>query len=276
VGQWTRATGDWNGLRQRLEFAGIRFEGRYFADASQVVRGGFDRRATGRGLLGFDLTLDLAALAGLEGGTAFIGVARYQGREGSQDAGDIQAYSNIDATRFAHVYEAWYEQRLVGERIRLKLGRIDANTEFAVAEAAGGFLNASAGFSPTIYALPTYPDPAAAANLFLAPLPWLSLGAGVFQGALGDLAGYRHQADLFAIIEAGASWGAVVGLSEGRLALGRWSHAGMAPLLAGVRSTEPVAGMPSRSNGSRAQGQPTRPRHPAGAASPSTATRMTG
>jgi porin len=232
LGGWSRATGDWNGLRAGLAERGITIEGSLVSDLSRVARGGLASRATGRALLSAGLGLDLDAAIGVPGGSAYFGFYRYRGREGSQDAGDIQAYSNIDADRFSHLSEAWYEQRLFADRLRVKVGRVDANTEYAVAGAAGGFLNASAGFSPTIYALPTYPEPTASANLFVSPTSWFTFGAGFYHGTLGDvtLPGYAHQSDLFAIVEAGGSWGKQ---TPGRIAVGRWSHSGLAPTFDG-------------------------------------------
>ncbi len=63
----------------------------------------------------------------------------------------------------------WFEQRLLGGRARLKLGQVDANGEFGVVQSAGEFINASAGFSPTRYGRPTYPDPVPSVNVFLLP-----------------------------------------------------------------------------------------------------------
>lgn len=232
LGGWTRATGDWSGLRAGLAERGISIEGSLVSDVSRIARGGLASRSTSRGLLSLGLGLDLDAAIGVPGGSAYLGYYRYRGREGSQDAGDIQAYSNIDADRFSHLSEAWYQQQLFTDRLRIKLGRVDANTEYAVADAAGGFLNASAGFSPTMYALPTYPEPTASANLFVSPASWLTLGAGLYHGTLGDitLPGYAHQSDLFLIMEAGGSWGEQL---PGRVAVGRWSHSGLAPAFDG-------------------------------------------
>jgi porin len=67
--------------------------------------------------------------------------------------------------------------------VRLKLGKVDANEEFAVVEYGAEFLNSAAGFSPTIQGFPSYPDPAASVNAVVRPGRWLELGAGLYDGA---------------------------------------------------------------------------------------------
>lgn len=64
---------------------------------------------------------------------------------------------------------------------------MDTNTEFAYADVAGDFSNSSAGFSPTIFAFPSCPDPVTSANVFGTVLRHtglgLTLGYGLYDGA---------------------------------------------------------------------------------------------
>ncbi len=220
-GRWSAATGGWGGLRPRLVAAGVSLEAAYIYDLSGNARGGVRRSGVGRGLLSAGLGADLEALAGLRGAALFVGVQSYGGTSGATLTGDAQAFSNIDASRFVRLAEAWYEQRLAGDGVRVKLGQVDANSEFAVVEPAGEFLNASAGFSPTIYALPTYPEPTPSASLFLAPAGWLQLSGGVFRGTLTRGTGPAAPGHApFAIGEVAGSWG------SGRVLLGYWQHPG--------------------------------------------------
>jgi carbohydrate-selective porin OprB len=170
-------TGDWGGARPGLTDCGLTFGGRYIADGSAVVSGGLGRTAVARGLVSLDLTADLVGLAG---GTVYVQYLARHGPEVSGTAGVIQAASNIDAEPFNRFGEVWVEQAVAKGRVRLKLGRVDANAEFAGLDAAGGFLNASAGYSPTITFMPTYAAPVLSANVFVQPTTWLTLGAGVY------------------------------------------------------------------------------------------------
>lgn len=225
---WAQATGTWGGLRPLLSSVGLEVEALYLYDVSGVT-GGLRRDLIGRGLLSAGLTADLATTVGLTGATLHAGILSHAGPDGSALTGDIQAYSNIDAERFTHLAEAWYEQRLGGDRVRVKAGQVDANSEFAVVEPATEFINASAGFSPTMYGLPTYPEPVPSLNLFVRPAGWLTLGAGVYRGPLARAARAGAPGGAaFAIGEGAVSW------TGGRIAAGYWRHPGAyAPLFAG-------------------------------------------
>ena len=76
-----------------------------------------------------------------------------------------QGLSSLEAADFRGVGEAWLEIDK-GDRLRLKVGLVDANTEFATSAASSEFANPSLGLSPALALLPSYPDPAWSANLF--------------------------------------------------------------------------------------------------------------
>ena len=228
-GRWDRATGDWAGTRSLLEGHGITVEGSWIYDVSSNVRGGVARGTRGRGLFTAAATVDLGTVAGLAGGTFAISYMTMSGPAGGELTGDAQTFSNIDIEPTSRRYDLWYEQRLLGDRVRAKVGYVDANSEFAVVTAAGEFLNSSAGFSPTLYGLPTYPDPALSATLFVSPAGWLTLGGAVYRGTLPASRAADAAADApFGIVELVASPAAL-----GRAGVGVWHHAGYAPRLDG-------------------------------------------
>ena len=214
-------TGNWSGLRTALGRSGIAFAGSYTTDWSGVASGGVRRDALGRGLVNLAVSADLGALIGLRGGSVYVQFMARHGRDGGDFVGDIEATSSIDAETFHRVGEAWVEQSLAAGRVRLKVGRVDANTEFDGLPEAGAFLNASAGFSPTILFLPTYPAPMLSANLFVNPAPWLTVGAGVYDDDFGTgwNSGDGRRA-VFGIGETRAAWPA------GSVGVGLWRKAG--------------------------------------------------
>jgi porin len=231
--RWSRMTGEWGGRRSRWEESGITFGGGLTYDQTHGAFGGVRRRWTSRGLLNLELTVDLKPLFGLEGGTFYTDYQAFIGRDASRDIGDIQAFSNIDANSRSQLAEFWYEQWLFHKALRFKVGRVDANSEFAFPENGADFINSSMGFSPTIFLLPTYPDVASGFNLFVYPTEQLSASFGVYDGALqrnvhtGVHGPHTlNLGDLFFIGEVDGRWTLAGGVLPGRLGLGGWGHTG--------------------------------------------------
>lgn len=173
----------------------------------------------GFGRYSFDITvpIDGKKLFGLSGSDAMLRVRHHLNNFGEDDMGENQLFSNIDAAPRTMLYEAWIEQRLFSEKVRLKFGKIDANTEFAAVQTAGDFLNSSMGFSPTIIAFPTYPEPKLGFNAFFRPSPNDIIGFGVFQTAT---------AGVLTIAEPARSWNLGQKEAAGRVSLGYWHLGG--------------------------------------------------
>jgi carbohydrate-selective porin OprB len=234
--EWSHLTGDWGGWRSTLKDAGITIDGSEVFAWSNVASGGIRRRSTVRNLLDFRLTVDLKSLTGVDAGTVWARYYGFFGRNASKDAGDIQGFSNIDSDRSRQqLAELWYETRFLKDLFRLKVGKVDANTEFAFAENAAEFLNSSMGFSPTIFPLPTYPDPAMGINLFTYPTENLYVGFGAYDGAgqRGVSTGSRGPATffhglnkLFYVGEVGGKWTIPGFQLPGRLGIGGWHYNG--------------------------------------------------
>jgi len=221
------ATGGWGGVRERWEEAGGDLQAAYLLDSSQVVGGGAHRGRAGRGLFDLNLTLDLDKLLSLPSTTLFLDLHHFRGRNGSDDVGDLQGISNIDADPVTDLAEAWVETVLADDRLRLKIGKVDANAEFAYVGAGGELIHASAGVSPTLVGLPTYPDPAWSVNLFAYPTETTYAGVALYDGSslAGEATGthaprWGFDTDRFWIGEAGV-------VREGvRIGVGLWHHTG--------------------------------------------------
>jgi porin len=233
-GEWQRLTDDWFGLRPALDDRGISLQSSLTIDASKNFRGGTDTAGSAlRNLFNANLTLDTQRLLGWSGGTLFVSFQNQSGRSGQELAGSFQGISNIDADGRTQISELWYEQVLLDGRLSLKAGKIDASAEFAHSKNAGEFLNASAGFSPTILDMPAYPDPATGINVFVKPCEQFYAGVGIYDGsllegkptgALGPRTFLRSGSSLFMIGEAGVNWTA--SNLGGRLGAGAWYHTG--------------------------------------------------
>jgi len=179
-----------------------------------------DAESSGFGRYSIDVSmaLDGKKLVGLEGSEALVRVKTHMSHFGDAYENAAQVASNIDGPSRTSLYEVWFQQRLFSNKLRLKAGKIDANTEFATVATAGDFLNSSMGYSPTIMAFPSYPEPKLAFNAFVVPATSYNIGVGVFQTAgMGPLS----------ILEGGRSWS--LGNSEhpGRGSLGYWRAHGM-------------------------------------------------
>ncbi len=255
--EWNRLSGDWAAVRTALEQAGVTVDAENVLEYSEVFDGGVEQQDSFRNLFTLGVVADLETLAGLEGGTFFIQYLSVTAENGgSADAGDLQVFSNIENDRSLDViYELWYEQVLFDDRLRVKVGKVDANSEFAYVgsllafSAAGEPTNSSAGFHPTIQGFPSYPDPAMSVNVFVTPYDDgdlnLTLGYGFYDGAAGVdgvATGSRGPSsffsddksdDFFHIAEAQLAWAAWGGLPEGSLSLGGWHHTGAFDTFAG-------------------------------------------
>jgi porin len=234
--EWDHLTGNWFGARDALAVAGIDIQASVIMDVSRNFQGGLRTDgSTFRHLFDLNVTLDLETLIGLQGGTVFADFYNHNGPDSSAvDTGDFQAYSNIDADGRTELAELWYRQDLFDGRVGIKVGKVEANADFAYVEHGGEFIHSSPGFSPTILAFPSYPDPATAVIVFTHLCDWLYANVGLFDGALqeGYLTGTRgpgtflgKPADLFAIGEAGLLW-ELAGGKPGRLGVGGWGHTG--------------------------------------------------
>ncbi len=122
----------------------------YTADTWRNARGGL--RKGWRYLDNLDVTLavDGERAFGWEGATLFLYGLYNNGQSLSDElVGDVQVVSNIDAgVQAARLYEAWIEQRLMADRLSLKAGLYDLNSEFDTTESGGLFLNSSHGIGP--------------------------------------------------------------------------------------------------------------------------------
>ena len=170
---------------------------------------------SGFGRYSFDLLvpIDGKKLLGLSGSSAMVRLKHHIKVFGETYDGAAQLYSNIDASSRTTLYEIWFEQRLMSDRLRIKAGKIDANTEFAVVQNAGDFLNSSMGYSPTIVTFPTYPEPKPGVSAFLQARGSYGLGLGVFQTA---------GSNTLSIIEPGRIWNLGKLEHPGRMSFGYW------------------------------------------------------
>lgn len=222
--------------RRRWEQAGYRLDFFLTVDASWHAIGG---ASTGSGavreLLDAILTIDSQTAFGYPGGTWDVGLQGIAGDDGSRDAGVLQKYSNIDEPddrlqvhRFSYRH-VWHD----GET-EARIGKMDANEQFAATKPGREFIHSAMGYSPTILGFPTYPNPAFGATLHQHVGSSTNFAIGIFDGAgaagidtgLHGLGTTLHAPDdAFAIAQVNYAWGAKDDPS-GRVGVGLWHHSG--------------------------------------------------
>ena len=204
-------------IRHELNEHGISVQGIMIYDWSKEFDPEQAEAGFGRYSLDVAVPVDGKKLWGLTGSTGMVRVRHHLNNFGEDEIGEGQLFSNIDASGRTTLYEAWIEQRLFSEKLRLKFGKIDANTEFAAVQTASDFLNSSMGYSPTILAFPTYPEPKLGFNGFYRPTTNNSVGVGIFQTANGGN---------LTIFEPARSWHLGPSENPGRLSAGYWQLGG--------------------------------------------------
>ncbi|MDF1838331.1 MAG: carbohydrate porin, partial [Planctomycetota bacterium] len=216
---------------------GVEVDASLVLDVSRTS-GGLESDDFGRYLADINFALDMESLAGIEGASIGVDLYAQAGRNASDAVGDVQGVSNIDTINTKIIAEVWWQQKFANDRLRIKVGKVEANSEFASPSTAGEFLNSSMGFSPTISAFPSYPNPAYSISAFVHG-EHSYVGLGVFDGATqAGIATGNHGAgsflgnpsDLFWVLEASTEWDR--GLSA-RAACGLWYHSGTFDTFAG-------------------------------------------
>lgn len=115
-------------------------------EVSRNFSGGLRRRTVYLGNFDLKTSVDAETLLGWKGGSAFLYILGYHGKDPSLNVGDGQVTSNIEApANTVKIYEAWLQQAFLNERASILLGLHDLNSEFYVTETSTMFLNSSFG-----------------------------------------------------------------------------------------------------------------------------------
>lgn len=144
------ATGNWGGLRDHLNRAGVNPELEFTTDLLANPIGGARQNGAYAGLWYGTTVFDLERLAGLQGLELFASAAWTQGRDLSGDDiknfFDVAQVFNGRAIRLSNLY---LEQSLLEERLNLAFGRLTVGNDFAATSAYGFYVNAAVNGNPT-------------------------------------------------------------------------------------------------------------------------------
>ena len=180
-------------LPHQFRDGGIQFEYIYTGETFTKNRGGLSPTNRTNYRSNFDLvgTLDTSKMGWWDNGRLFVYGQNLSGRPLSKDdVGDVQLFSNLDSTisdtgrpNFATIAEYWYEHLLLEDKFRLKIGKQDANVDFALCDLGGDFVNSSFGLPPMI-PMPTFPSQSLGIAGFLNLTDKLVLGMAIYDGSL--------------------------------------------------------------------------------------------
>ncbi len=176
-------TGEWKGDRDTLADHGITIDLIYTAETFLTTArlGTAERAVSLLGHLDAALTLDTQKLGLWRGGKFYFLGQNNHGVGINALVSSGTSISNLEAPPYTQLTEFFYEQLLFGKRLRLRLGKQDANRDFGTPRYGGNFLNNNYGMFPTT-PLPSYPTTGLGAVVVVEPTDWLALKAAVCEG----------------------------------------------------------------------------------------------
>jgi porin len=188
--------GDMAGLRPFLSKFGISLTIQETSEVLGNVSGGVRQGFEYDGLTQATLQLDTERAFGLHGGTLNISALQIHGRDLSAENLDtLQTASGIEADRATRLWELWYQQTFLNDKMDVKIGQQSLDQEFMVSQEALLFVNTMMGW-PMLPSAdlpaggPAYPLSALGLRLKWQPTDSLTLLAGVFNGSpVSDLHG---------------------------------------------------------------------------------------
>jgi porin len=180
--------GDPEGRRATLAARGIAYQLNYVGEWQTNVSGGTSRGSDYIGRLEAVLDVDLDKFAGWNGLTFHTNVFQIHGSGLSRDhISNLMTVSYIEALATTRLSELWLEQKLLDDKLSIRIGQLAADTEFNTSQYAMQFINGTFGW-PTIFAQdlpsggPAYPFATPGIRAKLNPNKQLSLLLGVFNG----------------------------------------------------------------------------------------------
>jgi porin len=104
------------------------------------------------GLLDFGVEIDTEKACLWQGGTLFVSSFLTYGRDAAHDSGTFANPSSIAAYDTIRLFEAWYEQRLFGDKLSIRAGQIALDSEFATSDMAAELMINNFGYQGIVSA----------------------------------------------------------------------------------------------------------------------------
>ena len=125
--------GDWFGVRTWLEDHGVNPTLTFVTDALGNPSGGVQHGFTAANNLGVDLLFDLHKLVGIDGGWFEVSFSeRFGSSLSKDDIGNVFTVQQVFGGETYRIVDVAYRQRLFGDRVEFRVGRIAAGDDFLV------------------------------------------------------------------------------------------------------------------------------------------------
>jgi porin len=214
------ATGDWGGLRSRVEAAGLTVEGNYQTDLLANPIGGEQQGFAYDGLMEISLDFDLDKIAGLEGTSFFIAGYWASGEDLSDTKiGNLIDVSQVFDGRTVRLGQMYLEQELFGDVLDVAVGRLTTGDDFATSDLYDSYV--SSGINGNPFALdenlPSFTEDSVAqwgVRAIVHPTEQIRLAAGVYNADPDVAKDGKHGVDfvlnpedgVLVMAEAGYQW----------------------------------------------------------------------
>lgn len=179
---------DPGGVRAAFASRGVTFAVNYIGEVFGTASGGFHQGTYYDGRLEVAVTAGMEKVIGWKGLTFFANGYQIHGDSiTGHDLGALMPVSYIEATPATRLFEMWFEQKLLDDKLSIRIGQIAADSEFILSEGGGLYINGTWGW-PSITAAdlpqggPAYPLATPGVRVAFAPTDNLTLMTGVYNG----------------------------------------------------------------------------------------------
>jgi porin len=194
--------GDWYGLRLKLEELGITPTVTYVIDIAGNPTGGKSQGVTYADNLGLGLLFDLGELAGLNGGSFLLSMSQRDGDSLSKErVGNVFTIQQVYGGETFHLIDLAYQQKLLDDRVELRLGRMGAGDDFLVSPynylfMQNGFDGNPVGIFFNSPGMSAYPNATWGARFKVRPTKRAYVMAGIYNGDSSIRADDNHGTDM--------------------------------------------------------------------------------
>ena len=211
--------GDWAGMKPKLQRHGIAISSENKGSIGIVKNGVVKDGSVPIDRLDLSIGVQTEEAGLFKDGRFFVNLIYTRGGRLSRDyVGDLQGASNIEAPTGVRLFQLWFEQTFLHNRLSVLVGQHDMNAEFDVTRFGGLFLNSSFGIAPDISgntSASVFPNAGLCARLKWEPADRISLLGAVYDGDPGDKIRNPHGVDWKLSSQEG-----VLGIGEVQIHLG--------------------------------------------------------